>query len=395
VTTATAGAGVVDDIAGLAESLRHGDWLDAGLGGASTAMDVVGAAIDPIGTLAAAGLGWLMEHLNPLHSWLQDLSGSAEGVERFAHRWESIGAQLGDAADDLRHRVTVDLELMTGAALDAYRAHADGLVHRLGALGAAASAVAQALRVASTVIGTVAGMVRDALAQVVGSAISAFAEEGLSLGLATPLVATQIATKVARLASHVGSRLHALISSVRALNAEIGRLEVALRRLGHLAIGQDVHVPVRSDGSFARGATRPSRVKDSEAGPRGSRTKARRNADANMKRALARENEAAETLARHGYDVEQNPSVPGAKNPDYRVEGEVFDCLAPISGRASGIRRALLDKLNEGQASRFVVNLDDTSVEARELERVMAEKPLIGVQEVIAIKNGAVIHILT
>ena len=48
------------------------------------------------------------------------------------------------------------------------------------------------------------------------------------------------------------------------------------------------------------------------------------------RRSLTRENEAAETLAKNGYDVEQNPKVEGTtRNPDYIIEGEVFDCYSP------------------------------------------------------------------
>ena len=58
--------------------------------------------------------------------------------------------------------------------------------------------------------------------------------------------------------------------------------------------------------------------------------------------------------------MEQNPSVPGSKKPDYLIEGEIFDCYSPKDGTsvrniASGIQR----KIDEGQTNRIILNLDD------------------------------------
>ena len=44
---------------------------------------------------------------------------------------------------------------------------------------------------------------------------------------------------------------------------------------------------------------------------------------------LTRENEAADILAKFGYDVEQNPGIAStSKNPDYLIDWQVFDCYA-------------------------------------------------------------------
>jgi hypothetical protein len=57
------------------------------------------------------------------------------------------------------------------------------------------------------------------------------------------------------------------------------------------------------------------------------------------RQALERENDSARVLARQGYDVEQNPEVPGDKNPDYRIEGEIFDNVAQTTPRARNVHR--------------------------------------------------------
>jgi filamentous hemagglutinin len=77
-------------------------------------------------------------------------------------------------------------------------------------------------------------------------------------------------------------------------------------------------------------------------------------------RSLKRENESADTLVRNGFNVEQNPAVPGTKNPDYRVNGEVFDNYARSTGNAKNIWRNVQGKVEAGQAPNVVINLADS-----------------------------------
>jgi len=52
-------------------------------------------------------------------------------------------------------------------------------------------------------------------------------------------------------------------------------------------------------------------------------------------RVLTRENESALILARHGFDVEQNPRLPCDLGPDYLIEGRAFDNAAPTAGTSA------------------------------------------------------------
>nr|BFF27711.1 hypothetical protein GCM10025732_56760 [Glycomyces mayteni] len=52
-----AGAGIVESYAGLATAIDSGSWIDASVAGLGAALETVGAVVDPIGTLAAAGSG--------------------------------------------------------------------------------------------------------------------------------------------------------------------------------------------------------------------------------------------------------------------------------------------------------------------------------------------------
>jgi hypothetical protein len=137
--------------------------------------------------------------------------------------------------------------------------------------------------------------------------------------------------------------------------------------------------------------THPSNEPDPKATPRGTRTKLEGSGE--MKRGLGRENEAADTLAKAGYDVEQNPDVPGEKNPDYRVEGRIFDCYSPKTANLDTIYDKMGEKVKSGQADRLVLNTVDTSADPAELRAVLERKPIRGLKEVILIDgDGNVIH---
>ncbi|WP_156908093.1 hypothetical protein [Desulfovibrio cuneatus] len=72
-------------------------------------------------------------------------------------------------------------------------------------------------------------------------------------------------------------------------------------------------------------------------------------ADRTTIRALTRENESAALLAQRGYYVEQNPITIGSKNPDYKINGEIFDCLAPTTSSPRRVWTAVGKKLTKAK----------------------------------------------
>ena len=113
---------------------------------------------------------------------------------------------------------------------------------------------------------------------------------------------------------------------------------------------------------------------------------------------LKYENKSAEMLSRASYKVEQNPtltkddllqkpSLRSTANPDYRIEGEIFDCLSPTSNRALNIYTKIADKVSGGQTTRIVLNLERSNVSLEELEQTLRETPMKDLKEIIITKN--------
>jgi len=107
-----------------------------------------------------------------------------------------------------------------------------------------------------------------------------------------------------------------------------------------------------------------------------------------------RENESADLLAQNGYKIKQNPdTLPNGKNPDFEIEGKVFDNLAPDSSNIDQIRKGISNKVNSGQTERIVLNLDDSPFNPSDISDLLTRKPKEGLLEVIGIKNGEITQI--
>lgn len=128
--------------------------------------------------------------------------------------------------------------------------------------------------------------------------------------------------------------------------------------------------------------------------PKGKRTPINPQSSREIQRSIKRENDSADILANKGYDVEQNPGkLPNGKNPDYKIEGKIFDCYSPSSSKVEQVRTGTKNKLRKEQADRIILDLEDTTVTAKEVQSILSRKPIKGLKEVIAIKNGQIIQL--
>ena len=134
-----------------------------------------------------------------------------------------------------------------------------------------------------------------------------------------------------------------------------------------------------------------------EAGPNivearpGDPTKINPNDDEATQRAVRREKESAQLLEQNGYKVVQNPVVPGLKRPDYLINGEVYDHYAPTTERLRNIWSEVQDKVERGQASNIVINLQGTEVQEEALRRQFDSWPIKGLGNVIIIRQDGTI----
>lgn len=127
----------------------------------------------------------------------------------------------------------------------------------------------------------------------------------------------------------------------------------------------------------------------------GARTVINSGDDAATIRSLMRENESATTLANNGYRVQQNPpALPNGKNPDYIVNGQVFDNYAPSTSSARNAASEIQGKVTKGQTENVVVNLADTTITPAQLQAQLTSYPILGLKQVVVIDQAGKIVVI-
>lgn len=143
--------------------------------------------------------------------------------------------------------------------------------------------------------------------------------------------------------------------------------------------------------------------------PDGPRTVIGERQDQNVRRSLERENECAAILAARGYEIHQNPdhrqtaaaraqtgdSGDPEKEPDYLMEGHVFDCYAPGPSKpVRGIWAEVRDKVVDKQTQRVILNLHDWRGDLSALQKQFDEWPIDRLREAVALTpSGAIVQI--
>lgn len=168
---------------------------------------------------------------------------------------------------------------------------------------------------------------------------------------------------------------------------------------GHTPTWGDTEPDTAPSDAYRRGddespQTHPTAQPDPTVEPAGPPARIRDHDDDATKRSLQRENESAQTLAKAGYQVEQNPKIPGDKNPDYRIEGRIFDNYAPgETTKPRNIASEIQKKVDRGQTDRVILNLTDSLVDLDAMRAQLHDWPIAGLKEIIVIdKAGNVLH---
>lgn len=399
-TRSYTGIGIAESVGDLVRGIESGDWVDTGLGAAGAGLEALSVVMDPFGSVASSLVSFIIEHVGPLREALDKLAGNADVVAAHSRTWKNIATAVGEVHTAYGAEHTADTAAWVGKAADAYRARAADTVAVIGAAAQAASGLGSAVELAGVVVGVVRETVRDLIADLVGR-LAVWAAEALTI-IGLPAAAVQASAAAAKWAARIAQLVKQLVRTMQKLMPLLRRLgelfKQIRKKMDDLRRGGDGGKPPDGPGKkptpTGAGPTGPSRSPDPDAEPGGTRTEIDPKHDADTKRSLQRENESATSLARAGYDVEQNPTVPGVKNPDYRIEGRIFDNIAPSTGSPRNIHSRIAEKVEDGQADRVVVNLADSPVDVDRLRRQLHDWPIEGLEEVIAIdKNGAVVHL--
>ena len=265
-SSATNGLKMVDGATDAADAFGRGDWIEGSVNGLSAGLDVVGAVIDPIGTIGSMIAGWLMEHLGCVQEWLDQLCGDPGVISGFSATWHNAAGALTDVSGDYRAAVTGDLSGYTGPAVDAYRGFGNEQAQFLQAMGTVVDGVGAGIALGGTVLAGVREFISQLMADTVGQIVKLIGETFFTLGVGAPHA---FAT--------AGNKARELIQKARKLMED---LATSLDKMGLLA-GQISPALEQGASAMAKAARYASKMNSSELGLLTSMTKAPTQTDDN------------------------------------------------------------------------------------------------------------------
>jgi uncharacterized protein YukE len=207
-TGSSLGEGVQD----LVSAIQSEGWVDDVLAGAGVALEVVSLAIDPFSTLLANGLGWLMEHFEPLRQVLDELTGMPDVVASHAATWDNVAAELASMTQDLASSLSRDVSGWVGSAAEGYQALMVNNVDALDGLSGISAGMAAATQAAGVLVQFTRDIVRDLIADLVAKVV-VYAVEAIFV-VTIPAVTAQVVAAVAKWTGRILSYVNALITSL-------------------------------------------------------------------------------------------------------------------------------------------------------------------------------------
>ena len=213
--TAWTGSSLADGFQGLHQSVQGGSWVDGMLAGGSLVADAAATVIDPFSALLANGLGWAMEHFEPLRDMLDKLTGIPDKVVAHAQTWNNMAGALAMMAEDLQAGLAKDLPDWGGAAADSYQSMMANNVDGLGGLSVLAATMSSATQAAGNLVQFTRDIVRDLICDLVARVI-VWAAEALAI-VTIPIVTAQIIAAVAKWCGRIFGYTGALVSSLENL----------------------------------------------------------------------------------------------------------------------------------------------------------------------------------
>ncbi|MET0132404.1 MAG: WXG100 family type VII secretion target, partial [Kibdelosporangium sp.] len=257
-TTAFSGVPILESANDTAQAINSGDWASGVLGAAGTALDAIGMAMDPFGSIFAAGVGWLIEHVGPLSDALDELTGDPDQIKAHAETWTNISKELGTISADLASAVQADTSSWTGAAADSYRGQSTDIATLITAAQTAADGAASGVGTAGEVVAAVRTLVRDIIAELVGHLISWALQVLFTLGIGMLWVVPQVIAAVAKTAMKIAKITTSLVQAMGKLGKLVTKLS---KNFGDVGGALKKIKPGKVDAPPARpggGSTSPS-----------------------------------------------------------------------------------------------------------------------------------------
>jgi hypothetical protein len=206
------------------------DWLGVGGNAVATGLSLIGAVMDPLQAVFAAGVGWLMEHVSFLREPLDKLMGDPKAIEGHAKSWYNIEQRIYEATDFFVDEVNRSTAAWAAQSAQAYRERARGHAETIRAMGKIADGMSKATTIVGAMVGVVRNTIRDIVAEVVGACISK-AIQAVTVVL-IPKVVAEVAILVSKTSAKILNVLKRLFAAIKEMGAFTQQMGDLLAKVG-------------------------------------------------------------------------------------------------------------------------------------------------------------------
>ncbi len=252
---------LINNISNTYSAIEKGDWVQAGLGIANTAMDIVGMASNPLSGFLSAGFSWAMNHVDFLREPFDVLLGNPEAIGKMAQSFRSAGQQVHSIATEYKKICVEQTREWGGKAADGYRAAAQKHAGGLESLSKAAHGIAGAVEGAGQLVGTVRKMIMDMISQAVSDMVMKIiqwlAASFLTFGAAIAGAIADIVTTAVKYAKKLADFLQKLAGSLQKLMKLVKSVQ-QIAQMAEQVINAISALAHKGAGGGGGGVTRPS-----------------------------------------------------------------------------------------------------------------------------------------
>jgi hypothetical protein len=217
------GAGLLDSGESLFKGLKgnEGEDLDAfalAMDGVSVGLDVLSMAMNPLGELVKAGVGWLMESVDFIREPLELLTGNPDLVMEAAQTWNNIATELEAVAGDYQGALS-STSGWDGDAAIAYKRLAMAYTAGLHDVAAQAKESARWITTGGMVVATARAIIFDIIAtfisDVITRALLALASSWFTLGGSLAAFTASVFAEAALIMAKIQKKIGKLLGAIQ------------------------------------------------------------------------------------------------------------------------------------------------------------------------------------
>lgn len=225
--------GLIESVNSEAESQTEAA-LDITFNAIGAAASAVQFVTDPFGALLGEGIGWMMEHMDPLKEALDKLTGDPDEIQANVQATKDLAAEARIAAEDQKAGLA-SYSGWEGASSDNYRASMEALYVELDSTAKAVDTKAKIVSVCGLIVQLGRDLIRDMIATAIGKWLSTVVAGAVgavwTFGLSVAAAAAKLAADVAALALEIGARIAKIIAALAKLASLGGKLDDALKMI--------------------------------------------------------------------------------------------------------------------------------------------------------------------